>query len=376
MMDSDKLGWDSLVVGGGVIGLSLAWELAGRGKRVCLVDAGEIGQAASWAGAGILPPSPQKGAVDPYEQLKALSHALHPQWADRLREETGIDTGYQRCGGLYLAVSPAEAATLAANSLWWSEHGIEFECWTGAQLLQEEPNLNRSFGAGPASAWYLPDECQLRNPRHLKALVAACKKRGVGLLANTPMDELQVKNGKVTGIQANGRVLQAEQVCISTGAWARSALQRLGFETGIMPVRGQMVLYRCPRTLLARVINDGNRYLVPRADGRLLAGSVEEEVGYVVETTEDVLRQIRTWAERLVPTLAQCEVERSWAGLRPGSYDGFPYLGKVPSIEGLFVAAGHYRSGLHLSCATAVVMADAMFGQPNNINLHPFRLGR
>lgn len=376
MANQDHFQCDSLIVGGGVIGLSLAWELARRGQRICVVDAGEIGSGASWAGAGILPPSPQKGAVDPFEQLKALSHRLHPLWAQRLREETGIDTGYQRCGGVYLATSRAESATLAANSLWWTEHGIEFERWTNDRLLREEPGLSAVVGTGVMAAWYLPDECQLRNPRHLKALVAVGQNCGVNYVANCAMEDLVVEEGSVAGIRANGNVIRAQQVCICSGAWARMSLQQLGFSTGIMPVRGQMVLYRGETQLLKRVINEGNRYLVPRSDGRLLAGSVEEEVGYVIETTGDAIDHIRSWAERILPPLAECEVERTWAGLRPGSYDGFPYLGTVPSIDGLFVAAGHYRSGLHLSCATAVVMADLMLGQPATIDLHPFRLGR
>ncbi len=367
---------DVLVVGGGVIGLSLAWELARRGQSVAIIDASEIGRGASWAGAGILPPTPKIGAVDPYEQIRGLSHRLHQQWAERLQHETGIDTGYHRCGGVYLASTAGEVATLAANRLWWDEHGIEYEAWSVADVARNEPNLVDFSSKHLKSAWFLPDECQLRNPRHMKALVAACAQTGVTLNSNCPFEKVIQERGQVLGVKAGGQDFFSKQVCICTGAWARGMLEDFGVSNGIMPVRGQMLLYACPQRLLQRVVNEGHRYLVPRKDGYLLAGSVEEEVGYVVETTDVAVTQIRSWAETVLPQLRQCTIERSWAGLRPGSYDGFPYIGEVPGFSNLYVAAGHFRSGLHLSCATAELLADVMQGIQPPIDLHPFRIGR
>lgn len=365
-----------LIIGGGVVGLSLAWELSGRGRRVAVIDAGEIGRGASWAGAGILPPTPKTGAIDPYDQMRAMSHELHRVWAECLRRDTGIDTGYHRCGGVYLATTAGEVATLAANRLWWDEHGIEYEAWTMEDLVRHEPNLADFASQHLKSAWFLPDECQLRNPRHLKALAMACSQQGVKFYSHCPFERVLHEQGRVTGVNANGRNFVAQQVCICTGAWARGMLEGLGFDNGIMPVRGQMLLYASSQPLLHRVVNEGHRYLVPRDDGLLLAGSVEEEVGYVVETTEVAVTQIRSWAEAVLPQLRQCSIEKSWAGLRPGSYDGFPYIGGVPGIENLYVAAGHFRSGLHLSCATAVLLADALEGKNSQIDMHPFRVGR
>ncbi len=365
-----------LILGGGVIGLSLAWELAGRGKQVRVVDRGELGSGASWAGAGILPPAPTCDTSEPYEQLQALSYRLHGEWAEQLRRETGIDTGFQRCGGVYLASSPAEAATLAANRGWWEDHGIQAQPWTAAELVQYEPSLAEFARRNLLAAWFLPQECQLRNPRHLKALVAACRLRKVELIPHCPVERLVIEGGRAIGVHSAEGTLPARQICVCSGAWARETLESLGYRTGIMPVRGQIVLYDCQRPLLQHVINEGHRYLVPRQDGRLLAGSVEEEVGYAIETTEAAIAHIRGWAERVVPQLAECRIERRWAGLRPGSYDGFPYMGPAPGIDNLFVAAGHFRSGIYLSCGTAVLVADQMEGRPSSIDLSPFRVGR
>ncbi|MCA9133376.1 MAG: glycine oxidase ThiO [Planctomycetales bacterium] len=368
-------GTQTLIVGGGIIGLSLAWELSTRGRRVVVIDAQGIGRGASWAGAGILPPTATCPQADDYENLRALSHRLHPLWAKRLRQSTGIDTGLRRCGGVYLARSPAEMATLTANQLWWQMQQIEYQQWTMSELAQREPSLGRPEDP-IRGAWFLPDEYQLRNPRHLQALAAACQQQGVQLIEAAAMESLEIAGGAVEGVTtARGRIT-AEQVCICSGAWARLALEQLNIANGILPVRGQIVLYRCPQPPIHSVINEGHRYLVAREDGHLLAGSVEEEVGYHIHTTAEALAQIRGWAEQILPSLKQCPVEKCWAGLRPGSFDGLPYLGRVPGIDNLFLAAGHYRNGLHLSCATAVVLANEMLQLPNDIDLHPFRVGR
>ncbi len=144
-----------------MIGLSLAWELSKRGTRVSIVESGAIGGGASWAGAGILPPAPRVNLVDPYDQLLSLSHELHADWAGELRELTGIHTGFRKCGGIYLAISRGEYATLTANEGWWQEHGIGFEKLDRQQLGDFEPALCRP-DLGIKAAWHLPDEWQLR----------------------------------------------------------------------------------------------------------------------------------------------------------------------------------------------------------------------
>jgi glycine oxidase len=376
-MSESQIRSNCLIIGGGVVGLSLAYELAKRGLGVQVLDQSEVGHGASWAGAGILPPSPVRGAVDTLDQLRGMSHRLHAEWAAELRSLTGIDTGYARCGGIYLARSMGEFATLAAQQGYWYEHGIEAELWTGDTAQEREPSLAPLLKTGSVkAAWFLPNECQLRNPRHLRALAAACMQLGVTIHEHVVVEHVEsvVDNG--IEVIAGERRFRAEQACICSGAWSRLLLDRLAIETGLLPVRGQMVLYNTGQVLLKHVVNEGHRYLVARDDGRLLAGSCEEEVGYDTSTTDAMLRQIREWAESILPQLRDCSVERTWAGLRPASFDGLPYIGQVPHRKRLFVATGHFRAGLHLSCATAVVMADLMQGRLPEIDLTAFRIGR
>lgn len=368
----------TVIIGGGVIGLSLAWELARRFQRVCLIDSNASQRPpSSWAGAGMLPPAAAFGAIDPYEQLKSLSQQLHPEWAERLKAETGIDTGFRQCGGIYVASSQAEAATLLANQYWWEQHGIAYQRLEPEELIQLEPRLESYAREQMRGAWFLPGEYQTRNPRLLQALRSANVKLGVQFLSDTVSGLDASNEGGISIRLESGKTVSADRICVCSGAWTRILLEPLGITTGIMPVRGQIVLYQSPQPLLSHIVLEGNRYLVPRDDGRLLVGSVEEEVGYECETTEAALQMLRDWAEAMMPELGELAVvEKCWAGLRPGSFDGLPYLGAVPGTKNLFAAAGHFRAGLQLSCATAVVMANLMLDQPNKIDLTPFRIGR
>lgn len=364
---------DCLIVGGGVIGLSLAYELAASGRSVHVIDRGQPGQESSWAGAGILPPCLVHEQATAYERLAALSYELHPQWAMQLREETGIDNGYRRCGGVYLARDAADGTELTEAANEWRRRGLRVEDVSGPRLQAIEPAL-----APAARAFLLPDEAQLRNPRHLKALLAACLRRGVQVSAGVEAEDFIVAGRRVTGVRTVAGTLSAESVCICGGAWSRGLAARLKVEPApsVRPVRGQMVLLACDQPLLNRVINDGPRYLVPRSDGRVLVGSTEENAGFDKRTTGGAIEELLRFATQLAPALASARFERCWAGLRPGTADGLPYLGRLPGLDNAFIAAGHFRQGLYLSPATAVVMTQLILGQTPQIELAEFRVDR
>jgi len=363
---------DILVIGGGVIGLSLAWELAKHGKKVQVIDQGQPGREASWAGAGILPPATLRPGDHPLDQLRGLACELHPQCAAELKQLTGIDTGYRRCGGLYLARTPGEAAALAAWAATLVEEGIEVERLSAADLGELEPSLKSTVSI----QYLLPGEGQLRNPRHLKALLAACQQAGVTITPNAPAADFTLRRGEVVELNTAAGPLRARQFCFTAGSWTGQLLQRLGIAAGILPIRGQMVLFHCQRPPITRIVNLGSRYIVPRDDGYVLAGSTEEEVGFDKRTTEEAIAELTAFAREFVPALQDAPIERTWAGLRPGSFDGLPYLGQLPGIKNAFVAAGHFRTGLYLSPATAVVMSQLIRGEEPQIDLSPFRVGR
>ncbi len=368
--------FELLVLGGGVVGMSIALEGARRGLQVGLVERGLIGREASWAGAGILPAGATVRVDDPIEQLRQLSDKLHSDWASWLMDLTGIDNEYRRSGGLYLAMTPAERATLRANQLWWDELGIDYE-----KLDQQSLRTKAPWVSDKADGYVVPADAKLRNPRHLAALRKACELLSVRVLDGTEVIGFDGQSNRISHVKVNGqndgcRVLTAERVCVATGAWSSLLTKELGIETQIYPVRGQMLLYRFDRPPFSMVINEGHRYLVPREDGHVLVGSCEEEVGFDRSTSSEMIEQLRRWASDVIPEFQKHEPVQAWAGLRPGSIDAFPYLGTLYPYENAFLAAGHFRHGLHWSTATAQLMIEHMLGETTEISLEPFRVQR
>jgi glycine oxidase len=364
-----------IVVGGGVIGLSLAWELSKRGHHITVVDQGTLGRGTSWAAAGILPPANLDTATDPIDRLRGFSHRLFPRWHEELLSLTGIDSGFRRCGGWYLADTPGERAAMFGMSGYWHELEIQCERVTAAELSQREPVLaTRSRSLPIPDAWWVPDECQIRSPRYLQALVAACRSQSVDFVEDSPVVRIQDRNA--IGVQTPASLIQGDFVVLTSGAWTGQIDESFDLQQSLVPVRGQMLLFKSPTQSIRSVINVGNRYLVPRNDGNTLVGSNEEEVGFVNATTPETLGSLCQFAVELCPHLEDAEIAASWSGLRPMTFDGFPMIGRMPGRDNVFVAAGHYRSGIHLSCGTAEVLANLIDGRDNLVDLNAFQVGK
>ncbi len=358
---------DVLILGGGVIGLSTAWFLAEAGVRVTIVDKGDFGQQASWAGAGILSPVNSEHAKTALDQLRALSWGMFPSLSHKLREQTGIENGYLVSGGLELFTHPDEE-----SSDEWRSEGIAFEELKGIELPRRYPYLSSAL----QRAYYLPDMAQVRNPRHLRALQAVCAARGVSMRAGRPIHRLVRKGNRIESVDTGEGRLTAGRYLLTAGAWSEALLEPLGWRPGIRPVRGQIALLNTGAVNIRPLLLCGKRYLVPRGDGRILIGSTEEDAGFEARTTTAAISELLQFAVSLVPNLARAAVERCWAGLRPGSPDGKPFLGAVPGVDNLFIAAGHFRSGIQLSPGTALVMKQVLLGEKPAIPLEDFRLDR
>jgi glycine oxidase len=384
---------DVIVIGGGVIGLSAALELAGQGAAVTVLDQADFGREASWAGAGILPPGNLDAATTPEGRLRALSHSLWPDWAESLAAETGIETGYARCGGLELrtgGATPAEGGLddLSSEIDWWRGQGVRVEPLDADSLREFEPLVSRETVSG----YRLPDLGQVRNPRLIKALVAACAAHGVRLRAGSPVigfeeepgdtaehgpaESADDKTRRIDAVRTHSGRIEAGRYLVAGGAWSRGLMASLGVDVAIHPVRGQMVLVSQTSKLVSHVLQSGPRYIVPRDDGRILIGSTEEHTGFVKANTASAVSELLAFGAILVPALAQARFERAWSGLRPGSGDGLPYLGRVAGFDNLFVAAGHFRNGLQMSPGTARLARQMLLDQETDIALEPFQSDR
>lgn len=366
---------DFLIIGGGVIGLSLAWELAGRGKSVCVVDRDEPARGTSWVGAGIFPPPRTKASHDPMEVLRTASHQLHRRWSEQLRHETGIDNELRRTGGIYFARRNGEAAALRVEMLQAVEEGVEAQPLSATELAAREPALTALPERWKAAYW-LPDEYQLRSPRHLQALQAACRGRGVDIRANSGVKALSVVDNKVQAARVGSDSLSANQYVLCCGPWSAKLLEPFDICLPVEPWRGQLILWKTEKPLVSSVINEGLRYFVPRQDGNMLTGATVEDVGFDCQTTNEAIEELVEYTLDLLPQLKRENYVQAWAGLRPKTPDGSPFMGRVPGFENLSVSAGHFRSGLHLSPVAAQLMADLLLEVDGELDAFPFRLNR
>ena len=372
---------DCCIIGGGIIGLSIARELAGRGRTVRLLARERRHDTASWAAAGIFPPAPEHAGDSPNEALTAWSDRLHRDWARQLLDETGIDNGLRVCGGLHVCQDADSLPALAAAAASWRERGAACESLDARGVAGWEPALADAVARGAVIGGYaLPEETQIRPPRHLEALERSCAARGVVITSEANVRRMLVDADRITGaevdVDGTSDIVRAGVFVLAAGAWSAELAESLRLTIQTRPIRGQIALVRLPVPRLVRVVNRGLDYLVPREDGTLLVGSTIEDVGFDSTTDERAVERLMTVAHDLLGGLPAARAERSWAGLRPGSVDGLPTIGRVPACGNGFVAAGHFRAGLHQSTGTAVAIADLVEGREPALELDAFAADR
>ncbi len=356
---------DCVVVGGGLIGLLTAIELRRGGLDVALFERGEPGRESSWAGGGILSPLHPWRYPEAVTALAAWSQAGYPALAAGLLERTGVDPEWEPSGLLVLdAAGEADAA-----DAWAGRHGVALEALDRTGAREREPSLGPRW----ASALWLPEVAQIRNPRLTRALRRAAELDGVVVRPQTPVETVQVDRGRAAGVRTAEGLVSAACVVVASGAWTRGILGAHGADLPVAPVRGQMILFRAEPGVVRRVVLSGARYLVPRRDGRVLAGSTLEHVGFDKSTTAEARADLFEVAVELVPALADYPVERHWAGLRPGSPDGVPVVGEHPEVRGLFVNAGHFRNGVVMAPASARLLGDLVLQRPPIVDPGPYR---
>ncbi|MCA9080944.1 MAG: glycine oxidase ThiO [Planctomycetaceae bacterium] len=358
-----------IIIGGGVIGLTAAYELCQAGFRVRVLDQAEPGQEASWAGAGMIPPGAPGSQPVVLQQLATESTQLWSELSERLREETGIDNGYRVCGAVHLATA---FESLVAQQADWQAGGVDVELLDHAAVRGLIPPITESV----SHAIHLPRAAQVRNPWHLLALRTACERSGVEILAQHAVREIVVNQGRVSKLKTTHGVFRGQQILVTAGAWSADLLDSVGCSIDIGPVRGQIVLLKSDQPLFRVTLEQGPRYLVMREDGHVLIGSTEEWVGFEKRNTVAGIAGLCQFASELIPGLDDLTLQRCWSGLRPHAPRGLPYVGQVPGLKNLFVAAGHFRAGLSNSPATARLICDLLLGREVNPVYKALGVGR
>jgi len=361
---------DVVVVGAGVIGLAIAREAARAGMSVRLFDRGEAGGEASSASAGILAAQLEAHHPGPILPLALASRALYPGLVAALREESGVDVDLRRDGALVVARGAAMADELERTFQFQRGRGLAVERLDAPGLRRAEPALTEAAVFGLR----LPDEASLDPVLLVRALRLAAERAGVGLTTGTEVAGLSVAAGRVTGVRsADGAEHPAGAVVIAAGAWS-GALSGPGIvPPPSEPVRGQIVAFAAPN-LIRHVLHGGTCYLVPRSDGRVLAGSTMERAGFDRRVTAEALAHLAAAALALVPGLAPASFHRAWAGLRPAAPDGLPVIGTA-ATPGLLYACGHLRNGIVLAPFTARAIVGMLRGEVDvvdGIDLGPF----
>ena len=335
--------WDIVVAGGGVIGLSLAWELRKRGAAVLVVEKGELGAEASRAAGGML------AWCDPHlpaavRGLAALSAGCYAEFVDEIEEASGLSVDLRKFGTIVVDEDAPAAFASDCRKL-------------NAQELAE---IEQGLRAASRSVQWWPEWSV--DPRRLMAgLIGACKAQGVEIMTGLAVTEIAVQQGWAVGARTVEGKFSAKTVVNCAGAWAGQIA--CGLETSpspTRPVKGQMLALEAGERL-RHVVRSPEVYLIPRSDGSVVVGATVEEAGFDKLTQPEAIERLRAAAVGLIPDLGAARVREVWSGLRPGSPDGLPILGET-SLRGYFVASGHFRDGILLAPGTARVMAGLLSG--------------
>ena len=355
---------DCIVVGGGLLGMLSARLLAQQGLSVRLLERAELFCESSWAGGGILSPLVPWEYPEAVSTLVAWSQARYPQLVEALQDETGIDAQWVRSGLLMLDRSADKEIRD-----WALRHRVTVEELDRAALQAADSGVAQDV----ERALLLPEVAQVRNPRLGRALATALVRQGVQLQPHCPVTAIRVRHGSIEGVEtAQGRYTTG-QVVVAGGAWSAGLLAGTGMELPVHPVRGQMIQFRAAPGMVRHIILRDGHYLVPRRDGLVLAGSTLEDVGFNKQTTAAARTLLQARACTIVPGLAGCPLIRHWAGLRPSSPDGVPFIGRCSEIRGLYVNTGHFRNGVVMGPAAAQLLVDCMLGRPGLADFAPYQ---
>jgi len=347
---------DVIIIGGGIIGCSIALRLAQARVQVTVLDRGEPGIEASSAAAGMLAPQGEVTDPDDFFELCAASRDLYPSFVAEIEELSGQKVGYRRDGTLMVAISDEERNELDHIYKGQTAHGLALEKLSAKEVHHRAAGLSANIQSG----LFIPGDHSVDNERLVKALVEACRRLGVKFLKGCGVTKLNAENGRVQSVEA-GNQSSAENhssahFVLAAGCWSSGLMKPLGIPIPVEPCRGQMIEFESPNDL-PLTVRAGHHYFVPRAGRRIVAGTTGEYVGFEKEVTGEGLRSILEGLERMAPMVKNLHFRRAWAGLRPDTADHLPIFG-YGELENLAFATGHFRNGILLAPITARLISE------------------
>ncbi len=360
-----------LVVGGGIIGCATAYELAKAGCAVTLLERATPGAEASGAAAGVLTPLGD-GSSAAYDRLRVASWRLFPSIARELRAATGVDVELVTRGTIHPLYSVEDIRAAGDRAAWAVARGLGVEAWDAAELRTREPGLATDI----RGAMFVKADHWVNNQRLVVAYAQAAVAAGVALIGGCAVSRVVVEDGRARGVVADGERFVADAVLLAAGAWTSALVASFGGRLPVEPRRGQMIALGHVPAVLHHCIHCDDTYLVPRPSGELLIGATVERVGFQRSVTAQAMAGLLATAIALVPGLARLPITRTWFGFRPWAPDDLPILGPWPGIDNLWVATGHYRSGILLAPITARLMTECIVDGRPSMDLDEFLPGR
>jgi glycine oxidase len=345
---------DVVVIGGGIIGCSVAMRLAQAGAKVTVLERAEIGAEASSAAAGMLAPQGEMISPPAFSDLCLKSRDLYPQFVAEVEELSGEKVGYRTDGAVLVGISDAECRELEETYHVQTKRGLPLELLTGDEARRRVPGLAPEI----RTALFVPGDHWLDNVRLMSALAKACARLGVALRPHSDVKKLNATGGKVesvtVGANGGGTTVSARQFILAAGCWSRELAPFRGSETSLQPCRGQMMEFEGD---LPHVVRAGHFYLVPRAPGRVVAGTTAEYAGFEKAVTAEGMRSVLEGVSRIAPLAKSFRFIRAWSGLRPDTKDHLPVIGHG-ELTNLIYSTGHFRNGILLAPANAQLISE------------------
>lgn len=360
---------DIAIIGGGVIGSAIAYNLSRSGAKVTVFERDHVASGASGVGAGILSIIPEHDRSSPLFKLSAASIRLLKDTCAALKEETGLDPEYVPVGLLRVAFTEQEEHDLKQLQLWAQLQRMEADWINHDDLMQTEPALSEDI----RGAMYTTGEHQIRAVKLTQAFARGAANRGTDYRLTAPVVGLTYQGERVTGVRlADGSQVSADHVVIAAGAWSSQLGADIGLNLPVRPVKGQLVHLYAPTRVMRLTVMHGIGYVTPKVDGTIVVGATQEEAGFDTRTTSEGVAAMLGMGSLLVPALSRAEIAEIKVGLRPGTPDGLPILGPAPGWEGLTIATGHFRSGVMLSPITGKLLAECIIDGTVSPQLTPF----
>ncbi|MBX7173982.1 MAG: glycine oxidase ThiO [Pyrinomonadaceae bacterium] len=350
-----------LIIGGGVIGLSIARELKKKGiSDITILERGAVGKEASFAAGGMLAPYSETNKFDDFFHFCEESLHLYPNFSEKLFEETGVDIELDKAGTLLLAFNEQDISEINHRYEWQKKAGLAVEKLSATDVHKLEPFVSPDVLAG----LFFPNDWQVENRKLVEALHKFCELNEIKVIENTEISKLLTENGKVIGAESKTDKFFADKVILATGAWTSLIQTEVVSLPKVKPIRGQMIEFRTAKRLFSKVIYSTSGYLIPRQNGRILIGATSEDAGFDRNLTEIGTEILRSVALEIAPSLMNLEISEKWLGFRPFAADGLPILGEI--AENLFIATAHYRNGILLAPITAEILAERVVNKTNS----------